>query len=268
MKFPFIDHHVHTNFSPDADPEATMKSYINKAKALGRRGIIFTDHVDIDTPVELFYEYPDYKDYKTKIDFLNDPDFFVGMGVEIGYFDTIKTKLDHFINAHPFDFVISSIHIGDGLDFYNNDFFIGKSQKEAYQRYFEIVLEMVENFNNYDVVGHLDYIIRYGDYTNKTYNYNDYKALIDKILKAIIKNDKGIEINTSGFRYGLGVIHPNVTLLKRYKALGGKIITLGSDAHKVHDFEADFDRAIALLKDAGFSEIAVFKNRKATFYEI
>ena len=268
MKIPFIDHHVHTNFSPDADPEATMKRYIDKAKRIGRSGMMFTDHVDMDTPVELFFEYPDYNQYKAKIDALNEPAFFVGMGVEIGYLETIKAKLSEFIHSHPFDFVIASLHLGDGLDFYNNDFFIGKTQKEAYQRYFELMLEMVENFRDYDVVGHLDYIIRYGNYDTKNYQYSDYKALIDAILKAIIKNNKGLEINTSGFRYGLGVTHPSVTLLKRYKALGGKIITLGSDAHKVADFEADFDHAVALLKKAGFSDIAVFKKRKPTFYKV
>ena len=80
--------------------------------------------------------------------------------------------------------------------------------------------------------------------------------------------DKGIELNTSGFRYGLGSPHPNIEILKRYKELGGKIITLGSDAHKAEDLASHFDIAQDILRDVGFKEVAVYRKRKPIFYGI
>ncbi len=268
MKRPIIDQHVHTNYSPDANKEASFEAYIKTAKMMQLPGITFTDHIDLQTPVELFEDYPDYETYLKEIQALNRDDFFVRMGVEVGYQPKIKDALNDLINKHPFDFVIASIHAGDGLDFYNQDFFKGKSQKEAYKRYFEILLDMVENYDNYDVVGHLDYIIRYGDFNDKSLQMADYQPLIDKILKTLIKKQKGIEINTSGLRYDLGVTHPKYEIIKRYKDLGGEIITLGSDAHQTKDLYADFDKALALLLKAGFKYVTEFKKRKPIKIEL
>ena len=264
-----IDHHVHTSYSPDADPLATMEAYIKKAKTLKLGGLMFTDHVDLDTPVELFQPQIDYEAYFKHIKQLRKTvDFPIYMGVEIGYQPHLNETLNTFLSKHAFDFVINSIHLGDGLDFYNHDFFINKTQEEAYKRYFEICLETVQNYDNYDVFGHLDYIVRYGGYENKSYQFSDYEGLIESILNTIIQKGKGIELNTSGLRYGLGVMHPMKDLLKKYKALGGTIITLGSDAHKVKDLTSDFEQAIKELKSIGFTHLTQFVNRQPYFIEI
>jgi histidinol-phosphatase (PHP family) len=264
-----IDHHTHTNYSPDADPLATMENYITKAKSLGVEGVMFTDHVDLESPIEAFVEIVDYNLYYTKIQQLRDETKFpIYMGVEIGYQPQLHQQYDKFLSAHDFDFIICSMHLADGLDFYYGDFFIGKTQDEAYLRYFEVVLECVKVFDYYDVFGHLDFIIRYGKFDVLDYDYSQYKEIIDQILLAIISKNKGIELNTSGLRYGLAHMHPKYEILKRYKELGGKIITLGSDAHRVSDYMHDFDLAIKLIKLAGFDEIAVFKNRIPTFIKL
>jgi len=268
MRDQLIDQHVHTNHSPDAQKDATMEAYIAKAKTMGKAGVIFTDHYDTDTPVALFETLPDYDAYTEKIKRLDEKDFFVRMGVEIGYQAGLEAKLSAFLNRHPFDFVICSLHLGDGLDFYNGDFFKGKTQKEAYRRYFELVLDSVRRYDNYDVYGHLDYINRYGGYTDKRLDYENYKDLIDPILRTLVEKGKGLEINTSGLRYGLGASHPGLAILKRFKALGGTIITIGSDAHRCEDFYAGFNEAKRLIREAGFDRVAVFKNRKPTFVRL
>ena len=190
------------------------------------------------------------------------------MGVEIGYQPNLNDKINILLNSHPFDFVICSIHAWNGIELDTGDLFKGKTQEEGYREYFENLKYCVENFDNYDVYGHLDFIVRYGNFENKTLRYEDYKDIIDEILKIIINNGKGIEVNTSGLRYNLNTMHPNKDILKRYLELGGKIITLGSDAHFAEDICSDFDIAIKELKEIGFKEITTFKNRKPSFIKI
>jgi histidinol-phosphatase (PHP family) len=42
----------------------------------------------------------------------------------------------------------------------------------------------------------------------------------------------------------------------------GVPVTLGSDAHTPDDVARDFDKAVALLRDAGYSEMATFDGGK------
>lgn len=269
MNSKIIDHHMHTNYSPDADPKTTMELYIKSAKEKGIDGVMVTDHVDFDYPTPIFDEKIDYEVYKKEIEYLSKKENFkIYLGVEVGYQPHLKQKISNLLNSFPFDFVICSIHVGDGLDFYNGDFFRGKTQKEAYLRYFEIVLNAVKSYDDYDVFGHIDYIIRYGGFKDRSYQFKDYAHIIDEILRTIISKGKGIEINTSGLRYGLGVLHPGIDLLKRYKELGGKIITFGSDAHKIKDYYAGFEEAKEMLLEAGFEYITIFQNRKPKFIKI
>lgn len=95
-------------------------------------------------------------------------------------------------------------------------------------------------------------------------DYKEYKEIIDLILKTIIKKSKGIEVNTSGLRTSLKTTFPKKKLLIRYKKLGGKIITLGSDAHTNEDYNKGILDGIKNLKSLGFNEITSFNKRKAT----
>lgn len=263
-----MDSHVHTEFSPDSDSK--MVDIIKRAIKLGLKQVIFTDHVDFDSPEEMFSYEINYLDYMNKINNLkyNYPNIEILMGVEIGYQPHLNERLDKFLKSYPFDFVICSIHSCDGLDFYNGDFFKGKTQRESYISYFKTIQESIENYNNFDVYGHLDAIVRYGNFPNKKVEYLDFKDVIDNILILIIKKGKGIELNTSGLRYNLGEMHPNIDIVKRYFELGGKIITLGSDAHEANDLCANFKEGIKILKDIGFKKITQFKNRIPIFIEI
>lgn len=264
-----IDHHMHSNYSPDADSKATFRAYIERAKALGISRLVFTDHVDFDSPAGVFESQIDYDQYYIDLKHVEKQTGFpLSLGVEIGYQSHLNERMTQFLASHPFEFVICSLHVGDRLDFYNGDFFVGKTQKEAYQRYFEICLETAQSYDDYDVFGHFDYIIRYGGYEHKRYHYDDHKETIEAFLKEIIKKGKGLEINTSGLRYGLGDVHPTIDIMKTYKRLGGRIVTFGSDAHQVKDYYAGFEHALNLLKTSGFDEITVFENRKPIFIKI
>lgn len=246
----YVDYHVHTNFSGDS--HADIAQYIIKAKDLGLEYILFTDHVDFgySDPSFMDIDYDEY--FKVMKDFELRYGLPIRVGAEIGYEKNYKKEIKEFLKKYNFDFIIASIHSGNELDFYNGDFFHGKSKDEAYLEYFQIVLEMVENFTNYDVVGHLDYIVRYGPYKDKYYEYDDYKEVLDEILKTIIRSNRGIEVNTSGLRQGQGVTFPKDEVLLRYKELGGKIISVGSDAHFNDDYLADFQEVVGKLSSMEF----------------
>lgn len=247
----YTDYHVHTRYSPDSN--ADIVKYITRAKELGLKEIIFTDHKDFGTNDPEFMDFIDFDEYIELMKRLElQYEIPIKIGVEIGYEKNYKTEIEDFLSEYKFDFVISSIHYGNGKDFYFGDFFVGKTKYEAYLDYFKLVLEMVENFKSYDVVGHMDYISRYGPYKDKHYEYEDYKEIIDEILKAIIRNKKGMEVNTSGLREGLNTTYPKNEVLLRYKELGGVIITLGSDSHFNQDYRASFEEVIDNLKSMGF----------------
>lgn len=259
----YIDHHVHTCYSPDSD--ADIEKYLIHAKELGFSNIMFTDHIDMGAIEVEFQNHIDYGEYFETMKAYEDKyGIKIQVGVEIGYEKNYKDEINELLDKYPFDFVMASIHYGDGKDFYLGDFFHGKSQKQSYMRYFELVLEMVENFSNYDVLGHLDHIVRYGPFEDKSYDYKEYKEIIDLILKTIIDKSKGIEVNTSGLRSPLKTTFPKKEVLIRYRELGGKIITLGSDAHINKDFYKGILDGIKHLKALGFKEISSFNKRRVT----
>lgn len=265
----FADYHTHTSFSSDS--EASMKSMIEKAIAVGLKEIAITDHLDFNYPDPEFPFLLDYENYYKSIQDCREKyknKIHITMGIEFGLQEIVKKETESFYHTHIFDFCIGSTHCVKGLELYHNYFYEGKIQKEAYQEYFEDLLNNVKIFDCFQVYGHMDYVNRYGDYDNRNLDYNTFKDIIDEILKLIIKKGKGIEINTSGFRYGLGYAHPKLEILKRYKQLGGEIITIGSDAHSPNDITSHFKEAYELLQEAGFKAITIFRNQKPQWVDL
>jgi histidinol-phosphatase (PHP family) len=234
------DCHIHTNYSPDADPKATFEAYIVRAQEMGLEELVFTDHVDVDAVHPLFHEMINYevyiKDFKRV---QNSSPIPIKLGVEIGYQAHVKEDIKRFLQRYPFDYIILSIHYLEGKDLYTQEFFQGKTQKEAYQIYFETCLDAVRSIDTFDVFGHLDYIPRYAPYDD--YEYEDYKDIIDAILRTIIEKEKGIEVNTSGF-VTEGRTYPKQEVIDRYIELGGTTINWGSDAHRISELARYFKK--------------------------
>lgn len=267
----FADYHTHSNFSEDSDE--LMEEMVKSAIKLGLKELAITDHLDYDYADPEFNFFLDINAYAESFEKLRNKyktEIHLLSGVEIGLQPHLKEKNINFAKNYDFDFIIASTHTTDRKDLYNGDFFKGKSQKQAYLRYFEDVLEniVIHKELNFNVYGHLDYVNRYGNFSNKVLDYMDFKNIIDEILKTLIEHGKGIELNTSGFRYGLNQSHPQEKILKRYKELGGEILTVGSDAHKASDISADFDKAYEIIKSAGFNYITLFEKQKPRFEKI
>lgn len=264
----FKDSHVHTTISHDGI--SSMKEYLEVGNKMNVDEITFTEHYDIYDGLETNLKTLDVENYYNCYKNLkNETDTRINFGIEIGLQPDIVSRIKETVKKYPFDFIIGSSHITCKKDMaMDKTFFEGYSRKEAYLRYFNEVLENIKLYNEFDVYGHLDYVVRYGGYLEKKIEYDEFKDILDEILKLLILKDKGIEINTSGIRYGLGNPHPNIDILKRYKELGGKIITVGSDAHKIEHLAKDFDIAFNILEDIGFNEITIFHERKPEFVKI
>ena len=111
-------------------------------------------------------------------------------------------------------------------------------------------------------------MVRYGPDKDQGYSYDGYREVIDQILEALIEGGKGLEVNTGGLKSGLSDLHPCTDILKRYRQLGGEIVTVGSDAHNAQSMAADFDRAGKVLLDCGFRYYTIFEKRTPEFRRI
>lgn len=269
LKLTVPDYHFHTCFSGDS--EASVHDMLNSAVNLGLKEICITDHLDYhypDTPAYFLFDIDEYfsvlsnikESYRGKLD--------VRIGVEFGLQPDLGEKLSQISSRYPFDFIIGSSHVVQHIDPYYPKYWESKTIEEGISQYFYTIIENLKTCKDFDVYGHLDYIIRYAPVPALEYSFDTYQPLLDKCLKALIENGIGIEMNTSGFKYGLNQPHPSVDILKRYREFGGEIITLGSDAHSPEHIAYAFDKAIKILKDCGYSYIAAYKNRKPEFIPI
>lgn len=266
------DFHLHSNFSGDSD--APMEEMIKKAVSLGLTHMCITEHYDPDyvyssdeegifelNTDSYLYELLKLREkYKDKI--------FVGFGVELGLQPHLKRELAIYSRSNEFDFIIGSSHICNRKDPYYPSFFVGRNEDEAHHEYFLSVLECVKKLPYFDVYGHLDYVVRYGPTKNDNYTYDKHSEVFDDILSYLIENEKGIELNTGGFKEGLGQPNPCVDILKRYRELGGEIITVGSDAHSPEYIAHEFEKAGEILKECGFKYYCIFQGRVPEFIKL
>ena len=100
---------------------------------------------------------------------------------------------------------------------------------------------------------------------NHEYSYGRYKDILDEILKKLISMNKGIELNAGGYHYGLGEPNPCIDVIRRYRELGGEIITVGADAHTPDKIAWEFAKTANVLNDCGFRYYTIFKNRSPEF---
>lgn len=267
------DCHLHSSFSGDSD--TPMEEMILQGISQGLETMCFTEHND--------FAYPDYPSFPGDMFLLNTDSYLYDLarlkekyagkirllfGAELGLQPEVMRQNAIFARSHEFDFIIGSSHICHGKDPYYPDFFDGRNDEQAYREYFESILENIKKFSNFDVYGHLDYVVRYGRTKDTSYSCETYSDIIDEILKLLLDKGKGIELNTGGIKSGMRDFHPCMGILKRYRELGGEIITVGSDSHDAKNIAAHFDRAAAVLKECGFNYYCIFEKRSPEFHKL
>lgn len=277
-----IDCHTHTQFSMDS--EADINAMIKKAKELKLAAYAITDHCECNCwyPKEHYentelFDYFNYKDdFEASLSAVTElkekySDFNLICGTELGQPLADLEIAEKCIADSRLDFVISSVHqIKDEKDFfYINYYHMSTAEiNNLLERYFSEVYELCK-WGKFDVLGHLTYCLRYMKIRNGiTPNMKLFDEIIAESLRTLADKGKGIEINTSGIRQGFGTTFPSLKYIKLFREFGGKIISIGSDAHKVRDLGANIAEGTELAKAAGFSEICYFKKRQPVFIKI
>ena len=259
------DYHVHTDFSDDSD--APMTDMVEKAVSLGIRQMAITDHYDPGYPDPLFpfvldednyYEaVSDHQDrYKDRIE--------IAKGMEIGIMKGQFEEASRSVHAHDYDFLIGSFHCMRNADLYNY-IFTPDNRAALTEDYYVYIYECLSAYKDYDILGHVTLIDRYTG--EPPLDYTPYMEKIRAILKLVIEDGKGIELNTSSFKYGNSTWLPRKEVLAAYKELGGEIFTIGSDTHETQHFQDHFEEAEALARSLGFKYYCTFKDHEPIFHK-
>lgn len=280
------DYHIHTEFSDDSIYR--MEDVVLDAIQMGMDEICFTDHADYgikrdwDDPRGIEYRSGgpgepeqmemanvDYCMYEAKIRELRycyEDRISIKMGLEFGMQTHTIPQYEALFAKYPFDFIILSVHQVENKEFWTQEFQRGRTQQEYNERYYEEILALVKQYHNYSILGHLDLISRYdkaGDYP-----FEKIRPLVTEILKTVIANGKGIEVNTSSYRYGLPDLTPSRNIIRLYRELGGTIITIGSDSHKKEHLGFHIEETKQQLMKLGFSQFCTFDKMKPIYHEL
>jgi len=252
-----FDSHVHTAASPDSEmpPEEAIL-------ILGKQGLgcIFTEHVDYSPSGEPFFcadpeIYPrDYLKYRSES---------VKIGVELGLIAECVEINRNFAADKNYDYVLGSVHVTNYVDIgYDPDSFF-KTGEETFIQHLRYILDMVKMNDFFDALGHIDYISRYSPFPEEDHLYAKYADIYDEILKELISRDKLLEFNTK--RIDQKLARDNlITIYSRYKDLGGRYVTLGSDAHEAERLACNFDIAVDILNNIGLKPV-YFEERRMKF---
>lgn len=280
----FADYHVHTEYSDDS--LYPMEEVVKDAIRLGLDEICFTDHVDYgikpdwDGPEPIVWrrggsgepdkiplanvDYPRYEAEIRKLQEKYRGQITLRMGLEFGMQVHTIPLYEKLFARYPFDFILLSVHQVEDKEFWNQDFQRGRTREEFNRRYYEELLALVRRYRHYSVLAHPDLIARYD--SAGPWPFEKLRPILTEILKTVIADGKGIEVNTSCHRYGLRDLTPSRDILRLYRELGGTVLTIGSDSHKKEHLGAFIRETMDELKEMGFEQFCTFEGMKPVFH--
>ena len=269
MKYRYIsDSHVHSDCSHDGN-DPTMMMCENAAR-LGLYALTITDHCECNVYYAEAYDRSIRQSFfeARKAAAVFRDRLHVYAGIEIGQPMQDLSAAEDALDSCDFDFALASVHNVKNLkDFYELDYStIGLD--DVLNRYFDEITETIL-WGRFDSLAHLTYPWRYivGEH-GMTIRNELYREKIDSVLKLLIQKRKALEVNTSGFRQKLGTTMPDEAIIRRYRELGGKLITLGSDAHRWADVGGGIEQGLALLRKIGYSHFTVYVRHEPVFLPI
>ncbi len=265
-----VDTHLHSLISHDAKSELSM--ICRSAIAKGVSIICLTDHVDCEhNEKDYFWQEIDFSDDSVKAikTFADEAGISVLNGTELGqaaHFPDIAAKV---VNRHNYDHIIMSQHTAyDEEDFYFITADRIKNEGDLLLRgYFDDLIKTAEMHLG-DVIAHLNYPSRYYFKEKMPCDLWVYEDKIKELFSIMIKKDIALECNTSGLRQPIGATLPDEQFLQLYYQMGGRLITLGSDAHEDIYVGSGIPEAAEMLKTIGFKEAVYYKKRQPQPYAL
>ena len=265
----FFDNHTHSYFSDDS--RMNIDDAIRTAMERGLRGIVLTDHMDLDPPEGINGFTFDPGAQQEAIDEevvyfgLNGrkTDFQLLKGIEIGFQRISLSKIRKILSDYSFDCVIGSLHLVDGHDPYLGEYYKPYGYFRAYSHYLEEMYSLMCEMQDFDILGHYDYIVRYAPSPETCISYAEYGEFLDPILKFLAENGKTMEINTKTYQLYRGRTPvSDIEVLKRFRELGGEAISFGSDAHNISRIGDNFGWCREVALKAGFRYEVYYRERK------
>jgi len=260
-----FDFHMHSRVSFDGHD--TGEALAKAAAAAGLKEICFTDHLDYDPRGIMKNIAFDTAAYSAEYDHLDIPGLIIRRGAEFGLARNNQEQFRLDMARRPFDFVLGSIHFVDDLDVYFQEYWDGKTIFEAERRYLEESLACIQVHDGFDVLAHLTYISKcHAHPAPRPVSFNDHREIIEAILENIVSKGIGMELNTSGVDR-CGDYLPSIDMLRRFRELGGEIVTIGSDAHRCNRVGQYTFEACDILKDI-FGYVCTFEKRQPIFHKL
>jgi len=254
-----LDAHLHTDLSPDSD--VPIDDFAASAAQRGIAEIAITDHVDFE-PGAPAHAYTTFDQRERVVreaaEGWADRGVAIRFGVEITYEPGREDEIRDHLSRHTYDFVIGSVHIGPYSP-YGTDrvgaWVAGRSIAEVVEPYFGEVMRAARS-GLFDTLGHLDFVKRYVHPRITGADFAAEPELYEAPLRALVDTGTGLEVNTSGLRQGPAETYPAPWVVARFRELGGRAVTTGSDAHLAESFAFGLAAGYAAAERAGFSEVA------------
>lgn len=260
-----FDFHMHSTVSFDGHDSATQM--LQAAADAGLKEICFTDHIDYFVNVEKQDWVFDTGVYNAAYDGLSHPAVKIRRGMEFGLKPYNAPMLKEDLKRREFDFVLGSVHFVDEKDVYYAEYWDGLTVFQAERRYLEEILACVQVHEDFDVLGHLTYISKCRAHPSpRPVPMDAHREIIDEILRILAQKGKGMEMNTSGVDR-CGDFLPYDGYFRRFRELGGEIVTVGSDAHTASRVGQYTSQACEILKNI-FGYVCTFENRKPIFHKL
>lgn len=274
----YADSHMHSIFSEDVDnlKGGSISMLCEAAIENGLSYIAVTDHLEIDaeregTQIPLDISslrdeiYEAKEKYKGKLELC--------FGVELGQACHYPEDTERALSEYDFEFIIGSCHAIRGLkDFYYFDYENASDQTlvSIWQSYIEEMNELT-NRGGFDTLAHITYPLRYYKKAGKDNLINiksTGRECFEPIFKKIIEKGISLEVNTSGLRQNHTETLPGDDLIAFYRSMGGRLVTVGSDAHFPSDVGAGIKETYKNLAALGFTHVNYYVNREIRYIKL
>ncbi len=255
-----IDYQVHSVRSHDG--KATIREQCRAAIDRGLDEIGFSEHKDFD-PQDPAVDYFEYGPYREEIEAARaefGDRLTIRMGVEIDYQRWFEDRIADYLATHAFDFVLGSVHYVDRTMLMTPEYVHGRTAQEAYALYFEAVHDSVR-CGLFNIVAHMEYANRRGVPAYGPYDPTPYREQVTGLFQEMIARGTALEINTAGLRQGAGHTYPCAEHIALYASLGGRHLTIGSDAHQPQDLASAYDTAARLALESGLDQLTLWEGR-------